>query len=97
MLYKANVPLIVKCDLIPKGQEIELSDEEAARFDPKDISVVSNEPPAPEPEPVVVPVEEMTLDQLRAKAKELGLSAGGSKADILERIYLHLETPEAEN
>lgn len=94
MLYKANVTLFVKSDYIERGQEVELTEEEVARFDPADISPVDHTPPAPEPEPVVVPIEEMTHDQLKAKAKELGLSAGGSKADILERITLHLEDAE---
>lgn len=97
MLYKAKVPLLIKGDHIKKGQEVELTDEEAARFDPADLSPVDHTPPAPEPEPVEVPLDEMSLDQLRAKAKELNLSAGGSKADLLERIKLNEQDAPGED
>lgn len=92
MLYKANVALILKGDYKKKGEEFELSADEVKQFDPADIIAVSAIPPEPEPEPEPdVPVDEMSFDQLKAKAKELGLSASGTKADILERIKLNGE------
>ena len=92
MLYKANVPMIVKSEYIKKGEEFEAMPEEMAHYDSADFSPVVEVPEvAPEPE-VEVPLEEMNKDQLQAKAKELGLSGAGSKADLLERITLHLAT-----
>lgn len=95
MLYRANNPLIVKGDAYKRGQEVELSTEEAQQFDPADLTAVDaipeEKPAEPEPE---VPLDEMNLEQLKAKADELGLSKSGSKADILERINLHLSTTE---
>lgn len=90
MRYEALRPLAVNGDYIAKGVEVELTDEEAKRFDPADISPVDTAPVAPaEPEPEK-PVDEMNQNELKAKAKELGLSTTGSKADLLERIQLHL-------
>ena len=90
MRYRTNVPLVVKGDRVEKGTELDLSAAEAAHFDAADISPVSNAPvEAPAPEPVI-PLEEMTFQQLKDRAKELGLSATGSKADLQERIALHL-------
>lgn len=37
------------------------------------------------------PVDKMTLKELQAFAKELELDVSGSKADLVERITLHLE------
>lgn len=34
-------------------------------------------------------VSELSVKELREKAKELGLDATGSKADLVERIQLH--------
>jgi len=99
MLYRTNVALQIRGDRVEKGTEIELSREEARVFDPADITALADIP-APEEEAVEpVPLEEMTLAQLKERAKELGLSASGSKADIDERIRLHLEgapAPEEE-
>jgi len=94
MRYRTNVALAIKGDRVAKGTEIELSAEQAKRFDPADITPVDQ---IPEPEPEIalssIPLDEMTYEQLKARAKELGLSASGSKADIQERIRLHVETP----
>jgi hypothetical protein len=94
MLYTANVPLIVKGDYIRRGQEFELSAEDAEQFDPADITPVGavEEVPEPEPEEETDP-EEMTHEQLKERAKALGLKTGGSKADLQERIKLHEEAP----
>ena len=90
MLYTANVPLIIKGDYIKKGAEVELSDEEVKKYDASDLSQ-AGAVVEPEPKPEIeVPTDEMSFDQLKAKAKELGLSQSGSKAAILERINLHL-------
>lgn len=90
MLYTANVPLLVKGDYIRRGQEFELSAEDAKQFDPADITPVGavEEVPEPEPEEETDP-EEMTHEQLKERAKALGLKTGGSKADLQERIRLH--------
>ena len=89
--YRTNVALSLKGDRVERGTEIELSAEEAARLDPADISPMSDIP-APEPEPVPTdkPLAEMSAAELKERAKELGLSVSGSKADLLERIELHL-------
>ena len=90
MRYEALRPLAVNGDYIAKGGEVELTDEEAKRFDPADLSPVDTAPVVPaEPGPEK-PVEEMNANELKAKAKELGLSTAGSKAALLERIQLHL-------
>lgn len=86
----ANVPLLIKGDLLAKGQEIELTEEEARRFDTADLSPVEDTPEVPEVIESEKPIEEMNQKELQAKAKELGLSTAGSKADLLERISLHL-------
>lgn len=98
MLYLTNVALQIMGDRVEKGTEIELSEKEAKRFDPADITPVSAIEEEPEEvETPEVPIEEMTAEQLKAKAKELDLKTGGSKADLIERITLHLEAPEEEN
>ena len=95
MLYKANVPLIIRSDYKKKGEEFDLTADEAKQFDPADIIAVSAIPPEPTPKPEPnIPVDEMNHEQLRAKAKALSLSSAGSKADILERIKLHEEDNE---
>lgn len=95
MRYITNVALQVRGDRIEKGSEIELSADEAKVFDPADITAV-DVIPEPEPEPALAdkPVAEMNLAELKARAKELGLSASGSKADLEERIQLHLSAAE---
>lgn len=42
------------------------------------------------------PIADMTLLQLRDKAEALGLSKGGSKTDLIERITLHTESQDDE-
>ena len=93
MLYQAIVPLIVKGDHIRKGEQIELSAEEAKQFDPADITPVSAVPDEEEEQEDAEPsaLAEMSYQQLKEKAKELGLSQAGSRADLFERITLHLQ------
>jgi hypothetical protein len=92
MRYITNCALQIRGDRVEKGSEIELSAKEAAGFDPADITAV-DAIPEPEPERKLsdTPVDEMSAADLKAYAGELGLSASGSKADLLERIKLHLE------
>lgn len=97
MRYITNCALQIRGDRVEKGSEIELSEAEAVAFDPADITAV-DAIPEPEEEPAVsdTPLAEMSADQLKAYAKELGLKASGSKADLQERIVLHLEGGSAE-
>jgi hypothetical protein len=88
--YRTNVALSLKGDRIERGAEIELSAEEVAQLDPADISPVDAAPAPSEEAPAEVPLEEMSQAQLKARAKELGLSQSGSNADLRERIMLHL-------
>lgn len=87
--YLTNVALSIKGDRIERGTEIELTAVEAANLDPNDITPVGAVVAESKVEEAPVSVEDMNLDQLKAKAKELGLSASGSKADLKERIELH--------
>jgi len=92
--YLTNVALAIKGDRVEKGTEIELTDEEAAIFDPADITPM-NAIPAPQVDQVVdlalIPLDELSYEQLKSRAKDLELSASGSKADLQERIRLHIE------
>jgi hypothetical protein len=89
MRYVTNCPISFKGDRIEKGVEIEVTAEDVERLG-GDISPAAGAPveEAPEVEPAI---EEMTYDQLKAKAKALELSQAGSKADLVERITLHLQ------
>lgn len=93
MLYRTTCAILVKGDRIERGVEIELEPEVAANYGP-DLEPVDASPEAePEPEPEK-PLEEMSKDELAAQAESLGLAKSGSKADLLERITLHLEGGE---
>lgn len=88
MLYKTTCPLAIKGSRVEKGTEVELSEKELSSIDPADISPVVDE--VVEPEVIVeVAIEDMDIDQLKAKAKTLGLKSTGSKADLIERITLN--------
>lgn len=95
MLYRTNCALQIKGDRVERGSQVDLSEEEVKALDPADITPL-DEIPEPEPETVLadIPLEEMNANQLKDRARELGLSTSGSKADILERITLHLESGE---
>lgn len=95
-LYKTLVALAIDGDRIPRGSEIELSADQVAHFDPADLALVSSIDAPEEKETVAVPLEEMSHAQLKERAMELGLSASGSKADLQERIALHLAAPATE-
>lgn len=89
MRYLTTCPITFMGSRVEKGAFIDTTPEDAARYGgdlvpaPEEAPVVEAEP---EPE---VAVADMNLKQLQAKAKELGLSDKGSKADLLERINLH--------
>jgi hypothetical protein len=90
MLYKTLLPISWRGERVEAGVEIPLTPEEFANV--ADLVVAAGETPEPEPTPEAeVAVADMTKDQLVAKAGELGLSTGGSKADLIERITLHLQ------
>ena len=91
-LYRTNAALSVRGDRVERGAEIELSDAEVANLDPADLSLASGTPSTVDEAPGVVALEDMTHTQLKEYAKELGLGASGSKADLQERIALHLTT-----
>ncbi len=106
MLYKTLCAILHKGDRVEKGKVIDLTAEDVKRLDPSEISPVADVEVAPviaEPEK---PLEEMTAAELKDKAAALELSTSGTKADLLERITLHLaggeeasdeETDEQEN
>jgi hypothetical protein len=88
--YKVLNP-IAHSGRIERGEIVLLTEDEARNF-PNNVELVM---------PVVATVEEpekaiddMGVRELRAKAKGLGLSTEGSKADLLERIALAEEADE---
>ncbi len=92
-VYRTLVALSVKGDRIEPGTEVELTAEEAAIYDPADLALVSDIPTLePEHQLADTPIEEMTHAQLKARAKELGLSQAGTTADLKERIELSLSS-----
>lgn len=73
-----------------KGEILDLSKAEADNFGAEYVKEVG----ASEAIKKTVekkPVDKMTLKELQAFAKELELDTAGSKADLVERITLHLE------
>ena len=90
MLYKTKCAVAIKGTRIEKGAEVDLKEEDFAQFDINDFALVGADiEEAPEEAPVAI--EDMTAAQLKVKATELGLVATGTKADLLERITLHLQ------
>lgn len=88
--YRANVAISIKGDRIERGAEFDASADDVAHIDPEDITEVGATPATEaEAQAVDVPVSEMSVAELRAKAKELGLTTTGTKADLQERISLH--------
>lgn len=89
-------------DLITKKDgPIEVSDAEAERLVKIGVAKYAAEEsvqPVKEDEPLNEddPLKDVTLNELRARAKELGLSAGGSKVELYERIKAAEESPEEE-
>jgi hypothetical protein len=90
MRYITNAAVVFKGDRIGRGVEIELTPADAAILG-SDVAPVGAQPvEEAAPELASIPLEEMSFSQLKDRAKELGLSATGSKADLQERITLHL-------
>jgi hypothetical protein len=91
MQYLTTCAVLIKGDRVVKGTVVELEPEAAKNYgsDLEPVGAVT-EAQVPEPTPEK-PLDEMTADELRAKAEELGLSKSGSKADLIERITLHGE------
>jgi hypothetical protein len=93
-LYKTVYPISHRLDRIEKGAVIDLTEDEAFNLADAVVPFV-DESAAPVVEEVEPAIEDMTLDQLKAKATALGLKTTGSKADLTERITLHLSGEEA--
>ena len=89
-LYRTKVALSIKGTRHERNAEVEVSPQDVAHIDPADLDLVGAAPEVTEEAPADVPLEDMTLAQLKERAKGLGLAATGSKADIQERITLHL-------
>ena len=89
MQYKTTCAVLIKGDRVAKDKVVELSHEEAKRLG-GDVALVEAETKA---EPVATPekpLDDMSHDELKAKAEALGLKKSGSIADLRERITLHL-------
>jgi hypothetical protein len=82
------VPIGFKGDRIEKGEEIELSAEDAARLG-TDVVPVGGAV-VEEIEEEEKSLDDMTKAELAAKAEALGLPTSGTKADLIEKITLHL-------
>ncbi len=94
MQYLTTCAVLIKGDRVVKGAVVELDPVVAENYGSDLVAVgkvPKEEAPAPTP---LKPLAEMTAEELKAKAEELGLSKSGSKADLLERITLHLEGGE---
>lgn len=87
MIYKTNEAIILNGDRIERGAKIELSEADVARLG-NSVSLVAPASPVKKEEIIDKPIEKLSYDELKAKCKELGLSAKGSKADLLEKIKL---------
>ena len=101
MQYRTTCAVLIKGDRVEPGTVVELEPEKAKNYGSDLVPLTAEaEVQEPEPEPEK-PLDEMTADELRTKAEELGLSKSGTKADLLERIALHLEggeeLPEEDN
>jgi len=83
---------------IEKGSIVELPEEVAAAFGPEYVQPFSGAVPEDNADTTAdKALDELSLAELKAKAKELGLSTSGSKADLAERIQLHVEADARAN
>lgn len=90
MQYKTTCAVLIKGDRVEKGKIVDISPELAKHLG-SDVEPVEAEKKA---EPVATPekpLDDMSHDELKAKAEALGLKKSGSIADLRERITLHLE------
>lgn len=94
-------------DLITKKDgPIEVSDAEAerlvkigvAKYAAESVQTLNEDEPLNEGEPLNEddPLKDVTLNELRARAKELGLSGAGSKVELYERIKAAEESQETQ-
>lgn len=72
---------------VEKGVEIDTTPDVAQNFG-GDLVLVKEEATVEEVPTAPKAVEDMTMEELRAHAKNLGLKTTGSKADLIERISL---------
>lgn len=101
-LYRTKKAILVRGTRYEKNTEVELSDDVVAQIGLDDIDPITKKAPAPvkeevkepEVEPEELDLDKLTLDELKAKAEELGLSASGRKSDLVERIKLALSAKE---
>lgn len=94
MKYKILLP-IAYGGRIEKGTVCELPEDVAKAYGPEYV-VPADTHDTVDVELDETPVADMTLMQLRDKAEALGLSKGGSKTDLIERITLHTESQNDE-
>lgn len=91
MKYLTQCALSIKGSRVERGTEVELSEKEAARYAQDLVPVAEAFEPEPEADEEEVSLDDMTAIELKEKAGELGLSTSGTKADLIERISLHIE------
>lgn len=88
MLYRTTAAILFKGDRVPRGTEIEMDENEAARLGGYVVPVDDVAVDAPEEEVEEKALEDMSKDELVEAAKAAGVETGGTKADLLERITL---------
>lgn len=72
---------------VEKGQVVYLTADEARGYSSQDLVPFQGEVETPAVEDVR-PLSELSLSELREKARGLGLQTSGSKADLVERLEL---------
>lgn len=94
MKYKILLP-IAYGGRIEKGTVCELPEDVAKAYGPEYVVPADTHTTVDD----VIdekPLDQMTLIELKDKAKALNLSTGGSKTDLVERITLHTESQNDE-
>ncbi len=89
MQYRTTCAISFKGDRVRPGTIVEMDAATAANYAGSVVPVDTTPAPDPAPEEEKE-LAEMTAAELKEKAAALGLSTSGSKADLLERITLHL-------
>lgn len=87
--YKVLRPLGIS-GRVEKGQVVYLTEQEAKAYDPADLIPYEDEAEVRTGEDERV-LDELSLAELKEKAKTLGLKTSGSKSDLVERIQLKEE------
>lgn len=96
MLYKTSVAILHKGDRVPRGTELEMSQEDAARFG-EQVVPAGEAQAEPVAEVEQKALEDMTKAELEGEAAKRGISTSGTKADLIERIQLHDAGPETDS